>query len=312
MTTPFVDCRKERHGGIIMDFRKYMHIEKFGNDEVQGIELGICHIFPKLDGTNGSMWFDGGVRAGSRNREIFIDDDNAGFCAWSYNCDGLSLFTEQPSWRIYGEWLVPHSLRTYAEDAWRKFYVFDVWDEMKEKYLPYETYQPFLENHGFDYIPPIAIIKNASYDNLLVELGNNSFLIRDGQGCGEGIVIKNYDFTNSFGRTVWAKIITNSFKEKHIKEMGVTIKTLNKMTEQLICDKYVSRHLVDKVYAKIVNEMGGWNRRYIPRLLQTVYYDLVNEEAWNFVKEMKNPTINYRALNTLTIMKVKKIKPELF
>lgn len=33
-----------------MEFRKYMHLERFGNDEVQGIELGTCYIFSKLDG----------------------------------------------------------------------------------------------------------------------------------------------------------------------------------------------------------------------------------------------------------------------
>jgi hypothetical protein len=296
-----------------MDFREYMHIERFGNDEVQGIELGNCHIFPKLDGTNASIWCDGSiVKAGSRKRELFLDNDNAGFCKWVCNFASLSLFKECPTWYVYGEWLVPHSLKTYTEKAWRRFYVFDVWDSIQEKYLTYEEYQPLLEKYNFDYIPPLSIIKNASYENLLVELENNKFLIRDGEGQGEGIVIKNYNYQNKFGRTVWAKIVANSFKEVHIKTMGPQVKVLNKMTEQTICDKYVSKHLVDKVYAKIVNEMEGWNSKYIPRLLQTVYYDLINEETWNFVKEMKNPTINFKTLNTLTIMKIKELKPELF
>jgi hypothetical protein len=34
-----------------------MHIEKFGNTGVEGIELGECYVFPKLDGTNSSLWF---------------------------------------------------------------------------------------------------------------------------------------------------------------------------------------------------------------------------------------------------------------
>jgi len=63
-----------------MQFRKYMHIEKFGTDEVHGIELGGCYVFPKLDGTNGSIWNDGGaLQAGSRNRQLSLDADNAGF-----------------------------------------------------------------------------------------------------------------------------------------------------------------------------------------------------------------------------------------
>jgi len=295
-----------------MTFKKYMHIERFGNDEVQGIELGNCYVFPKLDGTNASVWNDKEIKAGSRNRELSLDNDNAGFCLWVNNFKGISIFADCPFWRIYGEWLVPHSLKTYEESAWRKFYVFDVWDDITEKYLQYEEYQPFLEKHNFDYIPPISIIKNASYENLLVELKNNKFLIRDGDGYGEGIVIKNYNYQNRFGRTIWAKMVTNSFKERHIQEMGPPNKKFKELVEQEICDKFISDHLVNKVYAKIVNEKKGWNSRYIPFLLQTVYYDLINEETWNFVKKMKNPTINFKTLNTLCIMKTKELKPELF
>ena len=32
-----------------MDFRKYQHIERFGTTEVDGIELGKCYVFPKID-----------------------------------------------------------------------------------------------------------------------------------------------------------------------------------------------------------------------------------------------------------------------
>ena len=32
-----------------MTFQKYMHLERFGTDEVDGINLGECHVFPKLD-----------------------------------------------------------------------------------------------------------------------------------------------------------------------------------------------------------------------------------------------------------------------
>jgi len=296
-----------------MSFEKYMHVERFGNDEVQGIELGDCYVFPKLDGTNASLWWDGGLRAGSRNRELELDNDNAGFFNWAFLQQKFECFFDAyPGIRLYGEWLVPHSLKTYQETAWRNFYVFDVQPSDSDEFRPYEVYKEYLEKFDIGYIPAISIIKNASYENLLIELENNKFLIRDGEGSGEGIVIKNYGFKNRFGRTIWAKIVTNSFKEKHIKEMGPQVKTLNKMAEQTICDEYVSKHLVDKVYAKIVNEMEGWNSKYIPRLLQTVFYDLVNEETWNFVKKLKNPTINFQTLNTLAIMKIKEIKPELF
>lgn len=296
-------------------FKKYMHIERFGNDEVQGIELGGCYVFPKLDGTNASVWYDGDLQAGSRRRHLSEAEDNAGFYQW-VNREGsvrlFDFFLVYPDHRLFGEWLVPHSLKTYRDDAWRKFYVFDVYDDATERYLPYNIYQPMLDGTGIDYVPPLCVINNATYENLLVELKNNHFLIQDGDSAGEGIVIKNYRYQNRFGRTVWAKIVTNQFKEKHTRAMGVTVKHMKQTIERSICDQYVSSHLVEKVYAKIVNEMSGWNSRHIPRLLSTVFYDLVNEELWNVVKKMKNPTVDFKALNQLTILKIKELKPELF
>ena len=295
-------------------FRKYMHVERFGNDEVQGIELGGCHVFPKLDGTNASVWYEAGeLCAGSRRRELSEEDDNAGFCKWVMGQESIRDFLTLHSWlRIYGEWLVPHSLKTYRDDAWRKFYVFDVWDDNEERYLSFDEYKIPLEGFGIDLIAPICVMNNATYDNLLVELENNKYLINDGDGCGEGIVIKNYDYQNRFGRTCWAKMITNRFKEKHVSEMGATVKNMKQMVEQEICDNYLSQHFIDKVYAKIVNENGGWSSKYIPRLLQTIFYDLVNEETWNIVKKMKNPTINFKTLYSLCIISIKKLRPELF
>ena len=297
-----------------MEFRKYLHVEKFGNDEVQGIELGECYIFPKIDGTNGSVWMDGGETcAGSRNRQLSIDSDNAGFLKWLLDERRFFDFLcEFPNWRIYGEWLVPHSLKTYREDAWRDFYVFDVWDEEREGFVPYDEYQEPLDRNRVTYIPPICTLKNAAYDSLLKELDNNLYLIEDGKGVGEGIVIKNYNYQNKYGRTTWAKMVTNTFKEKPVHAMGAPNKLCKQMVEQDICDNYIDKPLVDKVYAKIVTEMEGWSSKYIPRLLSTVYYDLVNEEMWNAVKKMKNPTVNFKTLNTLVIMKTKELRPELF
>ena len=37
-------------------FVKYQHIERFGTQETEGIENGTCYVFPKIDGTNASLW----------------------------------------------------------------------------------------------------------------------------------------------------------------------------------------------------------------------------------------------------------------
>ena len=297
-----------------MEFREYLHIERYGNTEVQGIELGELYIFPKLDGTNASVWMDSGaIQAGSRKRHLSLEKDNAGFLHHILgDTEIYNFLKDHNTIRLYGEFLVPHSLKTYREDAWRKFYIFDVYDEISQKYMPYHDYAPALANYDLDCIHPITVMKNATYDNLLCELDNNTFLIQDGQGIGEGIVLKNYDYINKFGRACFGKIITNSFKEEHVKVMGANYKDMKEMVEQEIVDTYIDKHLCHKSYAKICNEDEGWNSKSIPKLFGLVWYDLIQEEIWNAIKKFKKPIINFKTLYSLMIIKIKQVLPEIF
>lgn len=117
---------------MIKFFRKYQSIKKYGTDETEGIEMGASYVFPKIDGTNSQLWYDGNIlHGGSRNREVSLENDNQGFFAYATQNEKLLKFLKaHPDLRLYGEWLVPHSLKTYRKDAWRKFYVFDVVKEL--------------------------------------------------------------------------------------------------------------------------------------------------------------------------------------
>ena len=297
-----------------MEFKEYMHVERFGSTGVEGIEMGECYVFPKIDGTNASVWMDGyGIQAGSRKRHLSLEADNAGFFNYvSTNEVIKKLLEDHPHLRLFGEWLVPHTIKTYREDAWRRFYVFDVLDESAQEFVPYMLYQELLEAYEVDYVPAIVRMINPTYDSLLKVVQNNTYFIKDGQGIGEGVVVKNYDYKNKFGHTIWAKLVTNEFKEKASKIWGPADKLAKDTAERRIVDKYVTPHLVDKTYAKIDVENGGWSSRMIPQLLGRIYYDLVQEETWNFIKEFKNPTVNFKVLSSLCIQKTKELKPELF
>lgn len=296
-------------------FKKYQHLERFGTTEVEQIELGECFIFPKIDGTNASVWITNGeLQAGSRTRKLSLESDNAGFYGWVLKQDNLlNYLTENPTHRLYGEWLVPHSLKTYKESAWRKFYVFDIICDSSEDttHIKYNDYKPLLEKHEIDFIPPIAVIRNSNYEQLVNQMMKNDFLIEDGKGYGEGIVIKNYNYKNKYGRQTWAKIVTSEFKEKHAKVMGKSTIEGKKMVEEEIADKYVTLAFCEKEYAKI-ESIDGWSSKFIPKLLNVIYYEIVKEESWNFIKENRNPTINYKTLQHFVFSKVREQLPKLF
>lgn len=291
-----------------MDFVKYMHVERLGSPEVEGILDGECYFFPKIDGTNASVWMTkNGIRAGSRNRDLATGKDNAGFFEWVKNSTPLKeMLYEYSHLRLYGEWLVPHSLNTYQDDAWRRFYVFDVYDG--ETPVHYEEYKPLLDRYKIDYIPPIFAVNMPQEEKAILATEKNTFLIKDGQGIGEGVVIKNYSFKNRFGRTVWAKVVTNEFKTVHTKTMGTNVLDDVMPIEWKIVEKYVTQALVDKVYAKIVLDNGGFSGKNIPEFINTVYYDLVREEMWQIIKEHKNPTINFAKLMGFVFKRAKELK----
>ena len=295
-------------------FTKYQHIERFGSDECDGIEFGDVYVFPKIDGTNGSIWWDGELKFGSRNREISLENDNQGFCEAILNSDVKSaleaFFDVNPGLIVFGEWLVPHSLKTYRPEAWRKFYVFDVMREISGEYLSYPEYKPYLDSFGMDYIPYLAVVHNGTYEQFAKLIESNTYLIDEGKGVGEGIVLKRYDYKNKYGRTTWAKIVRNEFKDLHRKEMGGAEIEGGKMVEDEAVEKFLTSEMINKTYAKISGD--GWNSKMIPRLLSTVFYEFINEEIWHILKEFKEPKIDFKTLRHFVINKIKLTKPELF
>lgn len=136
-----------------LEFKKYQHIGRFGTDEVDGIQYGECLVFYKIDGSNGSVWLgeDGEIKAGSRTRELTLENDNAGFYEYILSNGRIKEYLlKHPNHRLFGEWLVKHSLKTYRDDSWGKFYIFDVCldrDDGELEYLPYDFYQSWLVEH---------------------------------------------------------------------------------------------------------------------------------------------------------------------
>lgn len=300
-----------------MGFEKYQHVCKIGTDEVESLENGLCYIYPKLDGTNTPVWFENGeVKVGSRNRELTIDNDNHGACAVITNDPRIRAFFEKyPDLKLYGEFLVPHTIKTYEDDAWRKFYVFDVVDGEEDiggitvpNYLHYEKYEPLLKEFNLDYIPLIAKIENPTYEQLLNYANENNYLVKE--GLGEGIVIKRYDFMNRYGRRTWGKIVLNEFKQK--KKIKKDNTEDGEVFEDEIVQAFLTQEFIEKEYAKIVVLQNGWRSEYIPRLLETVFKEFVGDYIKDILKKYKNPKIDFKRLKIYVSNRVKVVKPDLF
>lgn len=297
-----------------MKFKKYQHICLLNSKETEGILNGTVYVQPKIDGTNSSIWLgdDGEIHCGSRNRELSIEKDNQHFCTNFHNDERFkSFFNCNPNIRLYGEYLIPHSLRTYKSTAWNKFYVFDVIETENDSYLTPENYIPMLKEFNIDYIPVIAKLENPTFDDIKSYLDKNTWLIQEGLGIGEGIVIKNFDFFNIYGRKTWGKLISADYsnkvgtKERYKLQMDII------PTEVKIVEKYCTPSLVEKEYQKIINgEIQSKN--IIASLLGCVYHSIIEENMWDIVNLYKNPTIDFKVLKKDIVTKIKEIKADLF
>lgn len=297
-----------------MEYRSYQHIEKLGNNEVNGILNGLCSIQPKIDGTNAVVWLgeDGKVHAGSRKRDLTLEKDNAGFYASILLDKNIRRYLEEhPDHYLYGEWLVPHTIRYYNPDAWNRFYVFDVFIEGRG-YIPYSEYAPVLDDYGISYIPELKVIDSPSMDDLMECLKEAKFLIPDDK-MSEGIVIKNYDYHNPYGRTTWAKIIAEEFfgTKQKLREKNHAIKIEPK--EEEIVMGLLTEQLIRKEYAKLMLEFPNAPRKeLIGRILNIIWHVFLTEEFIDYA-EKKKPSVEFFALKKACDLQVKEVlKSELF
>lgn len=301
-----------------MDYNKvkYQHIERLGTDATEGIDQGTYYVFAKLDGTNGVLWWeDDRVRCGSRKRELTAEKDNAGFFAkFSDSAPLTDFFTEHPNLVIYGEWLVHHTVN-YVEMAYKKFYVFDVFDMDEHRYLPYMEYTDLISKidpENILVVPPMATVKDSPITSADIQryFSCTGLLLQDPTALGEGIVIKNYDYKNIYGRVVWAKVVRDEYKQQ--KYTKIETKGENPV-EELYISKFCTNAFIVKEFEKVKElHEGKWETKFIGRLLGHVYHELVVENTWEFIKKYKNPTVNFRVLRKLCDDAVKKALPELF
>lgn len=290
-----------------LKFERYQSLKKYLAPETDGIDLGTTYVFPKLDGTAAQVYRgENGLEFTSRNRVLTEEEDNADFYKLFKNDTRLiEFFEDHPDTRLYGEFLVKHTFKDYTDDAWGKFYIYDVVKE--DRYTVYEDYANLLDEYGLDYIPVLAKVQNGEFETFLHLMNNhNTYLVKDGCGVGEGIVLKNYQYVNKFGNIVWAKMITNEFKNQHRKAMGPLEYNLEPI-EFKIANKYVTDALVEKEFHKIILDQGEWSNKLMPRLLETVFYCLITEEFYTAIKKEKVRQVDIMKLQKHAYRRVKEV-----
>ena len=241
---------------------------------------------------------------GKRSQEMGDGDDNRGVKE-KYLKDEryINLLKEHPNWTLYGEWLVPHTIKIYSATAWKILYIFDVAecddDGIFKRWIPYDEYSPVLNGYNIEHIPVIATLTNATIDELKEIASTVNFCI-EGDGVGEGIVVKRYDYVNPFGRTVWGKIVNSEFK---VKSRSICKGDENIM-EQKIVDDMLTPEFILKEIAKIKEEELPYDK-LIPKAIGVIPHVFISEEIMTIIKKYKKPIIDFNKLYKLIQQRVK-------
>lgn len=304
-------------------WQKYMHVERLDSEEVEGLlEMEEIWVEPKIDGANASVLMDndGILRVAKRSQVIGKEQDFRGLAEWVYsNQDNfLKFFEKYPNTIIYGEWLIKHTIGYYRPSAWKHFYAFDILDLRTGDFFSPSDRVEALKEFDINQIAPMVKLKGplvteAHLEQLQYYANNNKYLIDEEGKVGEGIVIKGFTkdgvpYRNKYGRTTWAKIVRQEFKEKNSLEFGARERPLKKEPEPLFAETFVTPARVEKMKQKIMTEKGtGWKSQYIAELLGRIYYDVFTEELWGFIKKEKVSSINFKTLQKVCLIKTKQI-----
>lgn len=296
-----------------MSFKKYQHIEKIGSSEVEGILNGEVHLSYKIDGSNGCIYMDNNIlKFGSRNRELSLDNDNCHFMGSiskdeKYLSSIKNYLQRHPERILYGEWLVPVNIKRYKKDAWNKFYIFDVFDTVLNKYIRYDQYVSELEELSLFFIPEIAVLNNPCIEEISSYLEKTGDFLLD-NGIGEGIVIKNYEYKNPYGRTTWAKLLTEDFlanKRNSRKENSYNKE--NTPVEYKIISLYLTPEHIIKEKQKIIEKYGLWESKMIFEFLNRCFLEFYKDNWETILKKLHYPTINFAVLKKLSDEKIKEV-----
>lgn len=286
------------------EFRKYEKIHRLGKEEVDGILDSPVHVQEKIDGANLSIWLeDGVIHVGSRNNDVTDRPDGFnGAVFYVQNHPGIKKFFEDHStWRLYGEWLVRHTI-LYKATAYNKFYLFDVLSADDDTFMVTNQVDDHARAYGMDaphYYGEMLVTDIAQ----LTKLVGTSMLGEK----GEGVVVKRTDFRNKWGELAYGKLVGQEFMEDNAIALGGNNKFSETYRELWAVNKYMTLGRVQKICNKIESETGErMDMKHIPRVMEMAYHDMFTEEMWEIAGKA-SASFDFKKFKQLANKKAKQV-----
>ena len=298
--------------------KKYIDIERIKKNYADAFSVGEhIVISEKVDGANSSFTFNSEtnkIDAFSRKKLLNEINNLRGFWNWTQLLpkNKIAEITENGRYIIFGEWLVAHSVH-YPSERLNQFYMFDVWDNKIEQYLPYETVKKVFEKLIFatekvkiNFVPVFYDGKFTSWEDVYKFVGQTQL----GGEFGEGVVVKSQDRLGEKDsrKPYYLKIVADKFSEvHHNKVKTIDPEFLKKKEEEkafvatVVTERRITKCLEKMIDDNIIKEdWDSKDMKVIARNLpRSVYEDCKKEESEvvikceNFGKICGNLTMEY-------------------
>lgn len=279
------------------EYKQYPKIHRLGKEETDGILDHEIIVQEKIDGANISIFqHEGRLRCGNRTRILEEDESFQGFHEAVNSNSNLSIyFSRHPNHILYGEWLVKHTL-TYPEEAYRKIYLFDIYDKEKNTWLSQNEVEVEASFLGLEY-PHVFASGRLSKEQIDEYVGKSAI-----SPIGEGVVIKPNGFINKFGDSCYAKIVTSKFKESNALVFGGNNKSSETYWEMYIVNKFCTLGRVQKIMQKLQSQNETrLDMEHTSQIAGACYHDLITEEIWEISQRVLK--VNFKALQRLCYKK---------
>ncbi|MDB4725818.1 RNA ligase family protein [bacterium] len=202
---------------ISNSWHSYPSPAALGHKKVQDILKGVVIVEEKIDGSQFSFGvYDGELKIRSRGAQIDLDNPQKMF---QLGVDYVKSIKEEltPGYMYTGEYLSKpkHNSQCYGRIPKNNIIVFDI-RSGEEHYLESEDKKQEAERLGMEVVPRLFIGEVSSHEQLQELMATPSIL--GGDSPMEGIVIKNYAQFTADKKVAMAKIVCDTFKEKHTKD----------------------------------------------------------------------------------------------
>lgn len=272
----------------MVEQKKYRKVLRLGHRETVDVLKEGDHIViqEKIDGANASFRRVGNeLVAFSRRDQLTPEYTLKGF----YNfVQGLDIHIGE-GFVFFGEWTSPHKIQ--YPDHQNKFFLYDIYDLEQKKYLPFEFVKNTGKALGLDIVPVFYEGEYQGFDHLMSFVGKTELGGKLGDvEIGEGIVVKNVDYVDKFGKQKFVKLVTDNFREVQ-KQRAPRDPKIALTAEQKFVDATVTEARVDKMLHKFVDEgildenFGIEDMNVILKNMGTrIKEDILTEEGDNFTE----------------------------